>query len=143
MNAARVGKWLICNKAFTDESIISSTSSKYIIDTSQGYAKCSTLVVDENSIVTADIDIATKSKACGIDVLKIEQGSIKLDGYNYGFIGGCGAKIDENTMYFTGDIKSHLQGNIISEFINNKGIKIISGSSKELIDIGSIIVLKE
>jgi len=141
-NSARVGKWLICNEKHTDSSIISSVNQGNIIDTKQGYAKCSTLVVDENSIITADIHISSTAKSKGLDVLLISKGNIILAGYEYGFIGGCAFKFDKNKMYFTGDLNSHTDCKEIEKFLAVRNIDIVLGSGDSLIDIGSIIPVK-
>lgn len=142
LNAARVGKYLICNEKYTDNIILKETEEENTISVSQGYAKCSTLVVNEKSIITSDKGISKKAFNHGIDVLEIEQGHIILDGYNYGFIGGCGALIDKKLMYFTGNINTHPNCNDIKEFLFKKDIKILCGTSNELIDVGSILPIK-
>lgn len=141
LNAARVGKYVICNRKYTDCTILYQMNNENVISVAQGYAKCSTLIVDENSIITADNSIATCAKKHELNVLQIEQGHILLEGYNYGFIGGCGTKIDASTMYFTGDISNHPNVKQIKEFLTKRGIDIICGSAKQLIDVGSILPL--
>lgn len=142
LNSARVGQYLICNKKYTDKIILNEIEKENIISVAQGYAKCSTLVVDEKSIITSDKSISKKALSYGIDVLEIEQGHIILDGYNYGFIGGCGALIDKNLMYFTGNVNTHQNCKEIKDFLLKRDIKIICGTSKELIDVGSVLPIK-
>lgn len=114
-----------------------------MINVNQGYAKCSTAVVDENSIITADASIAKAAKKAGIDVLIISQGNIVLNGYDTGFIGGCCGKVGRWKMLFTGDIYSHPDGKKISDFLYDKKIQVISLSSGPLLDIGGILPIKE
>lgn len=140
-NVARVGEKLICNTKYTCNKIIAGIDKSNIINTAQGYAKCSVLVIDNNSIITSDPNIYTVAQKNGIDVLHISCGFIRLDGYEYGFIGGCGSKIDFHTLFLTGDVNSHPDSERIIDFTKKKGVDIICGSSKTLIDIGSIIPL--
>ena len=53
----------------------------------QGYAKCSTVLVNEQACITADVSIAAAVKQCGLDVLQIRPGFVELPGYPYGFPG--------------------------------------------------------
>lgn len=141
-NSSRVGKWLICKEKYTEKAITSSVGQCNIINTKQGYAKCSTLVVDEKSIITSDSNISSKAMQNGLNVLLISNGNIVLEGYDYGFIGGCAFKPDKNKIYFTGNLKNHKDYKIIKKFLLDRSIDIICGSSERLIDIGSIIPIK-
>ena len=53
-----------------------------LVDVHQGYTKCSTVIVDETSIITYDEGII---KACSkypdISVLRVAPGFVRLDGY--------------------------------------------------------------
>ena len=143
LNAARIGDYLICNQKYTDNAILSGATYEKIIDVKQGYAKCTTLIVDEHSIITADSMIAAACKEVGMDALTISDGGIRLDGYAYGFIGGAGVKLSKDKIYFTGKISKHRDGTQIREFIETRNMEIIEGSFDSLIDIGSMIPIME
>lgn len=138
-NAARIGDYLICKKDSAEGNILKSVPPRNIIDVPQGYSKCSTLIVDEKSVVTADVHIHERAIKNGIDSLLIPPGNISLPGYDYGFIGGTGAKLSKDNIYFTGNLMSHPSGKEIADFITKRDISIIMGSSEKLIDIGGII----
>lgn len=140
-NSAMVSKYLICNSQYTDSAILDCFLPQDIINVKQGYAKCSTLIVDEKSIITADYGIAKKAADFSIEALLIHEGDIRLNGYPYGFIGGCGVKLDVDVMYFTGKLATHRDADAIRGFLSKRKITILEGSSKELVDIGSIIPL--
>lgn len=110
-----------------------------LLDSKQGYAKCSAVSVGESAIITADNNIARAAEAAGADALLISAAPevIRLDGYDYGFIGGASGVI-EDTVYFTGDISSHPDAERIAEFCNAHEKKIISLSSEPLNDAGGI-----
>lgn len=110
-----------------------------IIDTKQGYSKCSVCVVSNNAIITSDDSIYNSCIKNKIDVLKISKGQIVLEGTNYGFIGGCSGKLDKDCLAFTGNIKLHSDYADIKAFCNNYGVNLLSLSNNQLIDIGSII----
>lgn len=135
LNGAIVGDCVICNAKHTHKRV----QKGKIIDVKQGYAKCNTLVVQPKAIITSDKSIAS---AYQYDCLLIESGGIELIGYDYGFIGGCGCKIDEGKMYFTGKVSSHKNSDDIKKFLHKYGVEVIEGKSDNLIDIGSIIPIK-
>lgn len=143
LNSVRIGDYLICNKKYTDRFVLESVEEDNIIDIPQGYAKCSTLIVDEDSIITADRVIAQKFNEIGKSALLIRQGDVRLDGHDYGFIGGAGVKLSKDIMYLTGQLSSHKDGDIIRDFILERNIKLIEGIYPQLIDVGSMIPLLE
>lgn len=113
-----------------------------IVNVNQGYCRCSTLVISDNAVITADKSIESAIKSEGTDVLRISEGHIRLEGFDYGFIGGASAEID-GTIYFLGNIKSHPDYNIIKKFIyeHNKKIKILC-QEMPLTDIGGLVKME-
>ncbi len=145
LNAARVGNYLIANQAALDNTIMDYCEENgiEIIHVKQGYTKCSTIVVDEHSIITADQSIERAAIAARIDTLLIEQGHITLLGCDYGFIGGACGFIGKNKIAFTGNIHAHPSYTKMKNFLDWKGIQMISLTDDDLIDIGGLIPLKE
>ena len=111
-----------------------------IINVKQGYTKCSTLKIDEYSIITDDENIYRTALKAGLDTLLIEKGDIYLDENNYGFIGGASATIGDS-IYFFGDINKHRNADKIKEFIEKKNKTIECVNCDFLMDIGGIITL--
>jgi len=140
-NCVQVGNKLICNKKYTNRTVVEYAEKNDItvIDTKQGYAKCSTCVVGDNAVITEDDSIAENAAEYGIDVLKISKGSVGLDGYNYGFIGGASGLIENKLLAFNGNLHSHPDFDKIFKFCFDRGVGIVSLSDDELYDIGSII----
>lgn len=136
--------FLICNTKFTDKYVYDycCLNDFKIINVKQGYTKCSTAIVNNNAIITADISIYNSCKSY-FDVLKIDSGFISLYGYDYGFIGGCCGKLDKDVLAFTGKISEHKNYNDIKAFLNNHSVNILELSNKPLVDIGSIIPIKQ
>lgn len=102
----------------------------------QGYAACSSLVLDE-CIISGDPSVRKAAEACGYDVLPIESGSIILDGYEYGFIGGASG-VCGSTVYFLGNIMSHPDGRKICGKLRSLGYAEESLSDGSLVDLGGI-----
>lgn len=142
LNAALVGDKLLCK-----EKALHPLVKKYCIDNNihvlnvnQGYTKCSTLVLNENAIITDDESIEKVSLINNINVLKIRKGDIFLDDKTVGFIGGASGVID-NTVYFFGDLNSHQDKDKIIEFISVNKMNYKCVKSDRLIDIGGIVII--
>lgn len=111
-----------------------------IVSVRQGYTKCSALKVDENAIITADRGIYEAVKGNGGDALLISAGGIRLDGYDTGFIGGCGGYF-KGKVYFCGDIFSHPDANKIIEFCKKHEKECVSLGNSTLFDAGSLFFI--
>lgn len=142
LNAALIGCRLFCNANALHYKVreYCNDNKIEIINVKQGYAKCSTLILNDNTAITDDESIAKALLINNINVLKIEKGDIYLDNNTTGFIGGAGAKIGD-TVYFFGDINTHRNADIIKGFIEKAGLKIKSVSKSKLTDIGGAVIL--
>jgi len=142
LNAAMFGDNLICNIKHTNKIILNyaEQTGKNIINVKQGYAKCSVCIVNENSVITSDISIYEKTTQNNTDILFIEKGHINLDGYDYGFIGGCSGLI-KNKLLFTGNINFHPDYKKIKDFCGSRGVEVVSLSDEKLYDYGSIFAV--
>lgn len=106
----------------------------------QGYAKCSTVILGETAIITADPSILAEAKSLSIKALSISAGGVSLPGYDYGFIGGtCG--VHGNQIFFCGSLNLHPNGSDVAAFCKQKGFEIISLCDAPLLDVGSIFFL--
>lgn len=143
-NVARVGKYYFHNLRYTDPVIVNQMERLGIepVHIEQGYAKCSILPVDERSIVTTDAGIAKVAEKKGFDVLMLECGSsIRLDGLNYGFIGGACAMISNTDCAVNGSLSKLDDSEKLVSFLSKKQINIKELSNYDVTDIGSIIPL--
>lgn len=139
-NAAVVGKSLLCCTKSVDKIIVeyAKNNGYNIICVKQGFTKCSVCVVSDNAIITEDCGIAKACKQNGIDVLLLQTHSVRLNGYDYGFIGGCSGNFNRK-VYFSGCIESHPEYLDIRDFCKVHGVKPISMSDEPLYDVGSIL----
>lgn len=142
-NAARVGNNIICNIKYTDALIIEFAikNSLNIINTKQGYSKCSICVISDKAIITSDKNIQSVLNKNNIDVLLVDDSKIKLNGFDHGFIGGATGLLNESLLAVNGNIKLHTNYNEIIAFAKKYGVEVISLNNDEIIDIGSIITL--
>ena len=142
-NAARVGNNIFCNKNFTDDTIIEFANKNHLnlLNTKQGYTKCSICVVSNDAIITSDKNIQSVAIKNGVDVLLVNDDKIKLKEFEHGFIGGATGLINENILAVNGDIELHTNYKEIIEFCKKHGVEVISLNNNEIIDIGSILIL--
>lgn len=141
-NTCVIGEYVICKAPHTAPEIIEEYNSlNYkIVDTKQGYAKCSLCVVDNESAITSDDGLYKQLTKIGLNILKIRPGYIHL-GNMQGFIGGTSGLIKPNLITFNGDISTHPDYLNIKAFCKNSGVEILSLNCGELIDIGSFLSL--
>ncbi len=143
-NCAIVGKNAFLNPKYTDPIVLEFLVKNNIRlnPIKQGYAKCSTAIVSEEAIITADVQIHRKAVAAGLDALLIRpQKTIILEGYDYGFIGGCSGLISDKEIAFFGDINTLEDGDAICEFCKKHGKKVISLAKGNLVDLGGLFPL--
>ena len=140
-NCALVGNNLFCNEKYTDEVILDYCKNNgiKIINTKQGYAKCSICIVSDNAIITADESIYYVASKNNIDVLKTENNGIVLDGYDEGFFGGATGLLEKDLLCVNGNIELHKDYVRIKNFCAKYGVNILSLSDDRIYDIGSII----
>ena len=138
-NAACTGKYFIHNIKHTAPRLLSAAKDKgmEIIHVKQGYSKCSIAVIDETSLITEDEGIKKSLAPYPVDVLMISKGHVRLEGFDFGFIGGTCGRVG-NEIVFNGDISSHPDYKDIKEFIEKRGLEI-KYFDYPLSDIGSIL----
>ncbi|MBR7082213.1 MAG: hypothetical protein IKI49_05895, partial [Oscillospiraceae bacterium] len=109
-----------------------------LINVRQGYTRCSCVVVDDSALITSDSGVAAAlSGRRDLEVLKIREGFVALDGFEYGFLGGASGRIGRDVI-FNGDLSDHPDGEIIRDFIESRGLAVRTFPWR-LRDIGSII----
>ncbi len=144
LNFADIGDYIICNKSILSEQIVKYLPQKEIIDVKQGYSKCSVCICKQNTVITDDISIYNALlQYDNINSLLVEKGSVSINKYNYGFIGGCCGLIDKNLLLFNGDLSTHTDFDKIEKFLYDNNVKYIDIKGKSLTDIGSIIPITE
>ena len=143
LSAVKLADQLICRVSSLDHKVKEyCRKHRYeLINVNQGYAKCSCAQVCENAIITADNSIINALNDKKPEVLPIGKGSIRLNGAEYGFIGGAsGYDSKTHTLYFCGDISRHPDYDNIKLFCKKNNTQIVSLSNDELTDIGGIIL---
>ena len=140
LNAYITDNYLVHNLKFTDKKILDYCKNKKNINVNQGYTKCSILPLREKAIITNDAGIYNTLKSEDFDILLLPFGDIELSGFNYGFIGGVGGMISNDSMAFFGSLDNYTFGNEVKNFLYKYDIKPIYLSNTKLIDRGSLLV---
>ncbi|WP_133016385.1 DUF6873 family GME fold protein [Clostridium cuniculi] len=140
LNAYITDNYLVHNLKFTDKKILEYCKNKKTINVNQGYTKCSILPLREKVIITNDTGIYNTLKNENFDILLLPFGDIELSGFNYGFIGGVGGMISNDSMAFFGSLDNYAFGNEVKNFLYKYDIKPIYLSNTKLIDRGSLLI---
>lgn len=143
-NCAVVGKVAFLNIRYTDPKLLELLIKCGIkpVPVKQGYAKCSTCVLNDHAIITADKSIHKAALQNGIDSLLIPpQKGIILKGYDYGFIGGATGLISDHELAFSGDFNKLEQKETMILFMAKHGIVPVSLSNDRVADVGGLIPL--
>ncbi len=141
LNAAVIGKRAAANFRYCDPALKTYFLDRgyELVNVAQGYTKCSTAVVSDNAAVTSDKSVASALEASSVDVLSISEGNIGLCERYGGFIGGASFLLG-GTLYFTGDISKHPDGDRIRSFCKSHGVEVRSLTSEPLFDIGGVVI---
>lgn len=141
LNAFISDNYIVHNLKYTDPVLIDSLKNKKTINVKQGYTKCSILPITEKAIITNDPGISKILSQYDFDILLLPYGDITLPGFDYGFIGGVGGMISEDTIAFFGDLNSYKYGDKVLSFLNKYNITPIYLKKGKLCDRGSLFIL--
>ncbi|MHB8063298.1 MAG: DUF6873 family GME fold protein [Ruminiclostridium sp.] len=145
-NIARVGNYAVHNTRYTDPVVKELLLERGIelIHVNQGYSKCLTCIVNQNSIITSDMEIYKKTNEVGIDALLIEPDkSIKLEPFDMGFLGGATGLLGKKRLAFTGNLEFHRNFKEILSFLSLKSVDVVMLNDERLIDLGTLIPIMQ
>ena len=143
LNALSLGGYLFHHPSATARVLREGTSC-VPVPVRQGYVKCATLPVGNHAMISADPSILAAARGVGIDTLAICPDHIRLEGYPYGFIGGCASAspyAETDTVYFCGDVQKHPMGKEIADFCQLHGKEIHALCALPLTDVGTIFLI--
>ena len=145
LNQTFLNELFVGNLKFASEKALNfaKTNKMMLLNTKQGYSKCSICIINEKAIITEDNGMATLLKNSQVEVLKIKPDYIQLSDKHSGFLGGASGKISKNEIFFNGNIEEHPDFKVISDFLNRHNVKPVYDKSYKLTDIGSIIPITE
>lgn len=110
-NCLTVGNYFFHRLDVTDPVVleVAKKDGFTLVPVNQGYSACSTLVLADDAVITADCGMEKEFLKLGIEVLKISSGEILLKNYPYGFIGGCGGRAFGDEILFFGAASKEIQ----------------------------------
>lgn len=137
LNAFSFKNYFIHNLKFTDKVLLDyyKNFGYQMINIKQGYGKCSCLVTND-FIITSDGGIYGSLRDF-IPIYKINHGEIRLQNFNYGFIGGASGVLGKK-IFFTGDFSHHSSHEEILKIIKKYDYEIEILSDETIEDFGSI-----
>ena len=142
LNILKIGKTLFANLKHASKEVLKyAIENGYdVVNVKQGYSACSTLVIDDNTAITADKGIYEAIKSVGKDATLISPGGVGIEKYDYGFIGGAGFVLD-GAVWFFGDIQKHADFGKISQKIDELKMKIFTIRDGYVFDFGGAKVI--
>ncbi len=141
LNALILDDYFIHNLKFTDKNLLSFQKDKTLINVKQGYTKCSCLPISKNALITNDAGIYKILSKFNLDILLLPPGDIILEGLDYGFIGGTGGLINDDTIAFFGNLDYYKYGKEVKDFLKKHNVTPIYLNNMKLHDRGSLLVL--
>lgn len=143
-NALQISDKLLANLGSVDPLIYNYIEALGLrtIHVNQGYTRCATAVVNDHAVITMDSGIYAAAQFMGMDALLIPERGISLNGYDYGFIGGCCGLIDTNTLAFTGALDSLDCAARVRCFLEKHQVRAVELTQNRMLDIGGILPLK-
>lgn len=141
-NSLRVGEHLICKKDICAKSIIKRFDEDKIINSSQGYVKCSVIDIGGKHFVTDDKYLHEIIKNLGYKSMLLDKGIVKIKDYDYGFIGGASGYARDK-IFLTGKIINEANRIRLEEFSREINKELIYLTEYDIFDIGTLMIMEE
>lgn len=139
-NVSRLGPYYIHN--FSTDKILSNYLIKYGFEkivVNQGYSKCSSLILNYDTIVTSDMGLYKALKPYPLNVELFPYGGVSLPGYDTGFLGGSAGMVSEDELILFGDIKKFKFAKELLIILDKYSIKLLCPLEEDVRDLGSLI----
>lgn len=121
---------------------LAGQSERMLINTRQGYSRCSCAYVGNDAFVTEDIGIAELLVSQGKKVFYRKHSNVFLEGFEYGFIGGTLSLIhhhEGDILLISGDLSQYHFGNDLKSFLLAQKVSFECIGNGPLMDRGSIM----
>jgi len=139
-NSLVTGKYNIQNPAISEPIIHDLNPNSEVIQVKQGYVRCNLIALPNDTFITSDRGIEKSLKQRNLEVLFVDPSSVKLEGFEHGFLGGaCG--LLENTLFICGSLKHFKDQKHIVSFIECADVSIVELHNGQPVDVGTILYL--
>lgn len=144
LNASIGGGALVHRTDITDGALLEEAIRKglRLIDVRQGYGRCSTSYIGEGCFATNDRGVAAALSENGFRVFISPYGDVELEGFDYGFLGGCLSMVMAGTdrlVLVSGNLNEYVMGRELREFIKSSGAIPVEVGKGRLKDRGSVL----
>lgn len=141
-NALRIGEHLICISDVCAKSIIKRFDEAKIINSSQGYVKCSIIDVGSEYFASDDKYLYEIIKSLGQKCILLDKGFVKIKDYDYGFVGGASGYARDK-IFLTGKIINEANRIRLEEFAREINKELIYLTEYDIFDIGTLMIMEE
>lgn len=141
-NALRVNDYLLCKEVSCSSTIKKRFDLDHILNSSQGYVKCSIIDIAGEYFISDDIYLEKILSKLGYKTLLLDKGIVKIDNYDYGFIGGASGYADEK-IFLTGRIKDASNRKLIEEFALSVNKELIYLTEYGIFDVGTLMIMED
>ncbi len=140
LNISRVGSYYFYKEDCIDTNLNNELRKEIIpVTVSQGYAKCSSMIIKDNTVITTDLKLHKKYKGLNLNSYLLPPKDINLPGYSTGFIGGTCGNIGKDELIFYGNLEKYKYYDKLKEILDYENIKYYYPKTDSFIDRGSII----
>lgn len=144
-NAVATSNYLIHNFRHTDFMITRTLEDLHPVQVDQGYCRCNLLSLKDDHFITSDEGIYKVLKrlhlnppGLHLNILYVSPGDILLGDFPHGFFGGC-CGIWEDKVFINGSLDHFPDGEMVRNYLNKLGYKIVELIEGPVMDCGSII----
>lgn len=141
-NALRAGEHLICKSDVCAKCIIKRFDEAKIINSSQGYVKCSIIDVGSEYFASDDKYLYEIIKSLGQKCILLDKGFVKIKDYDYGFVGGASGYARDK-IFLTGKIINEANRIRLEEFAREINKELIYLTEYDIFDIGTLMIMEE
>lgn len=142
LNVLPLGNRLIGNRRAIAEELLSAGPYE-TVHVNQGYTRCSSVLIDEDTVLTDDQSIGKTVLNFAKYSIIMKQNEVILKGYDHGFIGGSCGKLSAEKIAFAGRIPDSSFGRSLRRALSERGVSLEELGNSPLTDIGGIVPLKQ
>lgn len=139
-NCLSTKNYLFHKKTMTEKTILEAGRNLKFINLNQAYTRCSLISLKDDIFLTSDKGVEKIINKHKLKCFYFDPAEITIIDHKNGFIGGT-AGVNENKIFFNGNINLHKDGKFLTNAINSLGMDIINLGNHRLYDGGGIFFI--